>query len=100
MNYNELTHENSGHAVTDIEGGFAEVITLLVMEFGSFQKLDQFLEKVSHKISMEDLSEYLKIRASFTLLKLIAEDNLEGLEALQQEITEKQKSKSNFTVIK
>ena len=100
MNYNGLTHEKSGHTVTDIEGGFAEVITLLVMEFGSFQKLDQFLEKVSHKISMEDLSEYLKIRASFTLLKLIAEDNLEGLEALQQEITEKQKSKCNITVIK
>ena len=100
MNYNELTHEKSGHTVTDIEGGFAEVITLLVMEFGSFQKLDQFLEKVSNKISMEDLSEHLKIRASFTLLKLIAEDNLEGLEALQQEITEKQKSKCNITVIK
>lgn len=100
MNHKKLTHEKSGHAVTDIEGGFAEVITLLVMEFGSFQKLDQFLEKVSNKISMEDLSEYLKIRASFTLLKLIAEDNLEGLEALQQEITEKQKSKCNITVIK
>ena len=65
-----------------------------------FQKLYQFLEKVSHKISMEDLSEYLKIRASFTLMKLIAEDNLEGLEALQQEITEKLKSKCNITVIK
>ena len=100
MSKKELCYEKSGHAVTDIEGGFAEVITLLVMEFGSFQKLDQFLEKVSHKISMEDLSEYLKIRASFTLLKLIAEDNLEGLEALQQEITEKQKSKCNITVIK
>ena len=49
---------------------------------------------------MEDLSEHLKIRASFTLLKLIAEDNLEGLEALQQEITEKLKSKCNITVIK
>lgn len=100
MSEKELCYENSGYPVTDIEGGFAEVITLLVMEFGSFQKLDQFLEKVSHKISMEDLSEYLKIRASFTLLKLIAEDNLEGLEALQQEITEKQKSKCNITVIK
>ncbi len=100
MSEKELCYENSGYPVTDIEGGFAEVITLLVMEFGSFQKLDQFLEKVSHKISMEDLSEYLKIRASFTLLKLIAEDNLEGLEALQQEITEKLKSKCNITVIK
>ena len=100
MSEKELCYENSGYPVTDIEGGFAEVITLLVMEFGSFQKLDQFLEKVSNKISMEDLSEYLKIRASFTLLKLIAEDNLEGLEALQQEITEKQKSKCNITVIK
>ena len=100
MSKKELCYENSGYPVTDIEGGFAEVITLLVMEFGSFQKLDQFLEKVSHKISMEDLSEYLKIRASFTLLKLIAEDNLEGLEALQQEITEKLKSKCNITVIK
>ena len=100
MSEKELCYENSGYPVTDIEGGFAEVITLLVMEFGSFQKLDQFLEKVSHKISMEDLSEYLKIRASFTLLKLIAEDNLEGLEALQQEITEKQKAKCNITVIK
>lgn len=100
MSEKELCYENSGYPVTDIEGGFAEVITLLVMEFGSFQKLDQFLEKVSHKISMEDLSEHLKIRASFTLLKLIAEDNLEGLEALQQEITEKQKSKCNITVIK
>ena len=100
MSKKELCYENSGYPVTDIEGGFAEEITLLVMEFGSFQKLDQFLEKVSHKISMEDLSEYLKIRASFTLLKLIAEDNLEGLEALQQEITEKQKSKCNITVIK
>ena len=91
MNYNDLTHEKSGHAVTDIEGGFAEVITLLVMEFGSFQKLDQFLEKVSHKISMEDLSEHLKIRASIKLLKLIAEDNMEGFRALQEEITEKQR---------
>ena len=100
MSEKELCYENSGYPVTDIEAGFAEVITLLVMEFGSFQKLDQFLEKVSHKISMEDLSEHLKIRASFTLLKLIAEDNLEGLEALQQEITEKQKSKCNITVIK
>ena len=100
MSEKELCYENSGYPVTDIEGGFAEVITLLVMEFGSFQKLDQFLEKVSHKISMEDLSEHLKIRASFTLLKLIAEDNLEGLEALQQEITEKLKSKCNITVIK
>ena len=100
MSEKELCYENSGYPVTDIEGGFAEVITLLVMEFGSFQKLDQFLEKVSHKSSMEDLSEHLKIRASFTLLKLIAEDNLEGLEALQQEITEKQKSKCNITVIK
>ena len=100
MSEKELCYENSGYPVTDIEGGFAEVITLLVMELGSFQKLDQFLEKVSHKISMEDLSEYLKIRASVTLLKLIAEDNLEGLEALQQEITEKQKSKCNITVIK
>ena len=100
MNENVLSHNNSGFPVTDIEGNFAEVITLLVMEFGSFQKLDQFLEKVSHKISMEDLSEHLKIRASFTLLKLIAEDNLEGLEALQQEITEKLKSKCNITVIK
>ena len=100
MSEKELCYENSGYPVTDIEGGFAEVITLLVMEFGSFQKLDQFLEKVSNKISMEDLSEYLKIRASFTLLKLIAEDNLEGLEALQQEITEKLKSKCNITVIK
>ena len=100
MNENVLSHKNSGFPVTDIEGNFAEVITLLVMEFGSFQKLDQFLEKVSNKISMEDLSEYLKIRASFTLMKLIAEDNLEGLEALQQEITEKQKSKCNITVIK
>ncbi len=100
MSEKELCYENSGYPVTDIEGGFAEVITLLVMEFGSFQKLDQFLEKVSHKISMEDLSEHLKIRASFTLLKLIAEDNMEGLEALQQEITEKQKSKCNITVIK
>ena len=100
MSEKELCYENSGYPVTDIEGGFAEVITLLLMEFGSFQKLDQFLEKVSNKISMEDLSEYLKIRASFTLLKLIAEDNLEGLEALQQEITEKQKSKCNITVIK
>ena len=100
MSEKELCYENSGYPVTDIEGGFAEVITLLVMEFGSFQKLDKFLEKVSHKISMEDLSEYLKIRASFTLLKLIAEDNLEGLEALQQEITEKQKAKCNITVIK
>ena len=100
MSEKELCYENSGYPVTDIEGGFAEVITLLVMEFGSFQKLDQFLEKVSNKISMEDLSEYLKIRASFTLLKLIAEDNLEGLEALQQEITEKLKSKCNITEIK
>ena len=100
MSEKELCYENSGYPVTDIEGGFAEVITLLVMEFGSFQKLDQFLEKVSHKISMEDLSDHLKIRASFTLLKLIAEDNLEGLEALQQEITEKLKSKCNITVIK
>ena len=100
MSEKELCYENSGYPVTDIEGGFAEVITLLVMEFGRFQKLDQFLEKVSHKISMEDLSEHLKIRASFTLLKLIAEDNLEGLEALQQEITEKQKSNCNITVIK
>ena len=24
MNYNELTHEKSGHTVTDIEGGFAD----------------------------------------------------------------------------
>ena len=100
MSEKELCYENSGYPVTDIEGGFAEVITLLVMEFGSFQKLDQFLEKVCHKISMEDLSDHLKIRASFTLLKLIAEDNLEGLEALQQEITEKLKSKCNITVIK
>ena len=100
MSEKELCYENSGYPVTDIEGGFAEVITLLVMEFGSFQKLDQFLEKVSNKISMEDLSEYLKIRASFRLMKLIAEDNLEGLEALQQEITEKLKSKCNITVIK
>ena len=100
MNYNELTHEKSGHAVTDIEGGFAEVITLLVMEFGSFQKLDQFVDSLSGKISIEDLSEHLKIRASIKLLKLIAEDNLEGLEALQQEITEKLKSKCNITVIK
>ena len=91
MNYNELTHEKSGHAVTDIEGGFAEVITLLVMEFGSFQKLDQFLESLSGKISIEDLSEHLKIRASIRLLKLIAEDNMEGFRALQEEITEKQR---------
>ena len=91
MSEKELCYENSGYPVTDIEGGFAEVITLLVMEFGSFQKLDQFLEKVSNKISMEDLSEYLKIRASFTLLKLIAEDNMEGFRALQEEITEKQR---------
>ena len=91
MNYNDLTHEKSGHAVTDIEGGFAEVITLLVMEFGSFQKLDQFLESLSGKISIEDLSEHLKIRASIRLLKLIAEDNMEGFHALQEEITEKQR---------
>lgn len=91
MNYNELTHEKSGHAVTDIEGGFAEVITLLVMEFGSFQKLDQFLESLSSKISIEDLSEHLKIRASIRLLKLIAENNMEGFHALQEEITEKQR---------
>ena len=99
MNYNELTHEKSGHTVTDIEGGFAEVITLLVMEFGSFQKLDQFLEKVSNKISMEDLSEHLKIRASIRLLKNIADKNQEGFEALQEEITEKQKLLCNITVI-
>lgn len=91
MNYNDLTHEKCGHAVTDIEGGFAEVITLLVMEFGSFQKLDQFVESLSGKISMEDLSEHLKIRASIKLLKLIAEDNMEGFRALQEEITEKQR---------
>ena len=98
---NDKKHIDSGsYPINEIEGGFAEVITLLVMEFGSFQKLDQFLEKVSHKISIEDLSEYLKIRASFRLMKLIAEDNLEGLEALQQEITEKQKAKCNITVIK
>lgn len=91
MSEKELCYENSGYPVTDIEGGFAEVITLLVMEFGSFQKLDQFLEKVSNKISIEDLSEYLKIRASIRLLKLIAENNMEGFHALQEEITEKQR---------
>ena len=60
MNYNDLTHEKSGHAVTDIEGGFAEVITLLVMEFGSCQKLDQFLEKVSTKFPWKIYRKILK----------------------------------------
>lgn len=99
MNYNELSYEKSGFEITDIEGGFAEVITLLVMEFGSFKKLDEFLESISGKISIEDLSEHLKIMASFRLLKNIADDNLEGFKALQEEITEKQKLKCNISAI-
>ena len=91
MNENVLSHNNSGFPVTDIEGNFAEVITLLVMEFGGFQKLGKFLDSISGKISKEDLSEYLKIRASIRLLKNIADKNQEGFEALQEEITEKQK---------
>lgn len=100
MNYQDLTHEKSGYAVTDIEGGFAEVITLLVMEFGSFQKLDDYLESLSGKISYQDLSEHLKIRASIRLLKIIADNNMEGFIALQEEINEKRNSKCNITVTK
>lgn len=99
MNKNELSYEKSGCAITDIEGGFAEVITLLVQEFGSFQKLGDFLDSLSGKISLEDLSEHLKIRASIRLLKNIADNNMEGFIALQEEIKEKQKLKCNITVI-
>ena len=99
MNENVLSHNNSGFPVTDIEGNFAEVITLLVMEFGGFQKLGKFLDSISGKICKEDLSEYHKIRASIRLLKNIADKNQEGFEALQEEITEKQKLLCNITAI-
>lgn len=95
MNENVLSHNNSGYPVTDIEGNFAEVITLLVMDFGGFQKLGEFLDSLSGKISPEDLAEHLKIRASIRLLKNIAEKNEDGFIALQEEITEKQ-NKWNF----
>ena len=95
MNENVLSHNNSGFPVTDIEGNFAEVITLLVMDFGGFQKLGEFLDSLSGKISPEDLAEHLKIRASIRLLKNIAEKNEDGFIALQEEITEKQ-NKWNF----
>ena len=99
MNEKVFSHNNSGFPVTDIEGNFAEVITLLVMEFGGFQNLGKFLDSISAKISKEDLSEYLKIRASIRLLKNIADKNQKGCEALQEEITEKQKLLCNITAI-
>ena len=93
---NDKKHIDSGnYPINEIEGGFAEVITLLVMEFGGFQKLGEFLDSLSGKISPEDLAEHLKIRASIRLLKNIAEKNEDGFIALQEEITEKQ-NKWNF----
>ena len=99
MSEKELSCENSGYPITEIEGGFAEVITLLVMDFGGFQKLGEFLDSLSGKISPEDLAEHLKIRASIRLLKNIADKNQKGFEALQEEITEKQKLLCNITAI-
>lgn len=93
---NDKKHIDSGsYPINEIEGGFAEVITLLVMDFGGFQKLGEFLDSLSGKISPEDLAEHLKIRASIRLLKNIAEKNEDGFIALQEEITEKQ-NKWNF----
>ena len=97
---NDKKHIDSGsYPISEIEGGFAEVITLLVMDFGGFQKLGEFLDSLSGKISPEDLAEHLKIRASIRLLKNIAEKNEDGFIALQEEITEKQKLLCNITAI-
>ena len=97
---NDKKHIDSGsYPINEIEGGFAEVITLLVMDFGGFQKLGEFLDSLSGKISPEDLAEHLKIRASIRLLKNIADKNQKGFEALQKEITEKQKLLCNITAI-